>query len=145
MGGRGASSGRKSGGISYDKELNTHDHKVEISMAYWLHANFGGNIQVLQEINADKQKTSDYLWNGKYWNLKTISSEKAADYAIRHGVKQIKEKPGGLILDYVGETLDKSKLMKIMDSRVRRHPENHIRIIVVRRGKLIIDKEYKKR
>jgi hypothetical protein len=145
MGGRGASSGRESGGVFLDTRLKIGRHKAEIAMAHWLYENFGGSIRVINDQKGVAKKNPDYLWNGKYWDLKTISNEKAADGAIRHGVKQIKENPGGLILDYAGATLDKSKLIEIMDNRVRRHPENAIRIIVVRDGKLAIDKKYKKR
>lgn len=145
MGGRGASSGRKSGGVFLDTRLKIGRHKAEIAMAHWLYENFGGSIRVINDQKNVAQKNPDYLWNGKYWDLKTISSEKAADYAIRHGIKQIKDNPGGVILDYVGTTLNKLELMNTIDRRVRRSQESDLAIIVVHKKKILFNKKYKKR
>ena len=55
----------------------------------------------------------DYIWNNKLWDLKTISNEKAANSALRKGVNQIFDNPGGVMLDCrkfsVEEILERDK------------------------------------
>lgn len=160
MGGRGASSGNrkksykikgeslsksKSGGVSYDAGLDIHSHKDEIAVANWLYNQFGGEIKVLKEINEQHHKTPDYLWDGKYWELKTISSEKAADSAVRNGLKQISANPGGIVLNCVGKELNKENLVNQIDKRVYRNPANDISVIVLSNNKLQLIRTYKKR
>lgn len=62
----------------------------------------------------------DYLWNGKYWELKTITTEKAADSALRKALKQIENKPGGIILDFQKKDKDFNLLLTIIDRRMQR-------------------------
>lgn len=88
----------------YDKSL----HQGEIIFSEWLFKTFGGDIRLLTEINRDKISTPDYLWRDREWDLKTTSTEKSADAAIRHGLKQIRRNPGGIFLDYRGKVIDTS-------------------------------------
>ncbi|WP_311492941.1 hypothetical protein [uncultured Megasphaera sp.] len=86
---------RSPGECIYDKDYDVNKNRNEVIMAQWLYKRFGGNIKLLTAVNEQNKKTPDYLWDGKYWDLKSISSEKAADSAIRHGLKQIADNPGG--------------------------------------------------
>ena len=54
---------------------------------------------MLSESKEDGVKMPDYIWNNKLWDLKTISNEKAANSALRKGVNQIFDNPGGVMLD----------------------------------------------
>ena len=85
------------GKVRYERGYHIKGHKAEIEVANQLRNQFGGKIVLLKEANAQGKKTPDYLWRGKQWELKSISTAKAADMAIRSGVKQIKGKPGGVV------------------------------------------------
>ena len=99
-------------------------------MAGWLHNAFGGDITLLTEINEQMVKTADFLWRGKLWDLKTVTTEKAANFAVRKGLKQIRENPGGIILDYRGNAVDLSKLAEVIAKRLQwRHDLTVIDII----------------
>ena len=74
--------------------------------------------------------------------MKTVSSEKSADSAIRYGLKQIEENPGGMILDFVGESLDLKGLAEIIGRRLRRSAKSSMDIIVISHGKLISVRRY---
>ncbi|MBO4375439.1 MAG: hypothetical protein J5829_10070, partial [Lachnospiraceae bacterium] len=54
----------------------------------------------MNEKNLDNVKTPDFLWHDKHWDLKDVSSVKAVDNAVRKGLHQIKDNPGGIILDF---------------------------------------------
>lgn len=130
------------GKISYPSGYNFNDHAAEVKMADWLIKNFGGDIEILNEQNLPNKKTPDYLWNGKSWDLKTISTEKAADSAIRHGLKQIKGNSGGLILDFTKDVMDEEKLISIIDRRMSRGFEGTTDILVVFQSMLYLVRRY---
>ena len=79
----------------FPDDYNRSTHKSEIKVAEWLLENFGGDIRLLSESKKQGVKTPDYDWKGKFWDLKEISTNAAADSAIRKGLKQISSNPGG--------------------------------------------------
>ena len=76
----------------FDENLVEKDHKVEIEVANLVVNKFGGEMKVLQENN--QTKMPDYLWNDKFWDLKTCSSEKACNSATRYGKGKKRSKKG---------------------------------------------------
>lgn len=86
---------------------------------------------MLDGINQDKVQTPDYIWRGKLWNLKTATTEKAADAAIRHGLKRINGNPGEVFLDYRGRMIDLEKLQSIISSRMRHSNADSVDIMVI--------------
>lgn len=126
------------GRLTYDKDYDIHKNKREIEVAQWLYEHIGGDIKLLAAVNKENKKTPDCLWNGKYWDLKSISTEKAADSAIRYGVKQIQANPGGVILDYIGEELDVKKVKAVSINRLKRSQTLGIKVLVLRNGELIL-------
>lgn len=106
-------------------------HKDEIEVAKFLHSKFGGSIKLLKEANKDKVKTPDYLWNGKLWDLKTTTSEKAADGAIKRGLVQIAPNPGGIILDYRGYNIDINNMLEIAADRIFRSSKFDLDIMTI--------------
>ena len=106
-------------------------HAEEVNIAKFLNGKFGGDIQLLKEANEDKVKTPDFLWNGKMWDLKTVTTEKSADTAVRKGLKQIKENPGGIVLDYRGKNISEEGVRKVIDSRMKRGYEKDTDIMVI--------------
>lgn len=132
------------GTITYEDGYRAKGHQDEIAMAEWLHRIFGGDIILLKEANLDKVQTPDYMWHGKLWDLKTVTTEKAADSAIRHGLKQIKENPGGIFLDYRGQEIDLFKLQSIINSRMRHSAANSVDIMVILSDESVKIFRYKK-
>lgn len=133
------------GSISYDNGYDVSSHKHEVQMANFLFEKFGGDLKLLKERNIKDVKTPDYVWNSKYWDLKNVSSEKAAYSAVRHGIKQIIDNPGGLILDY--RNTDKNNLQLIInqvDDRMQRTKVENVDIMIILENNKIKIYRYKK-
>ncbi len=64
------------GVISYDKGYNVSTHKSEIDFADWLHSYYGGDIRLLSESTKDGVLMPDFIWNNKFWDLKSVTTEK---------------------------------------------------------------------
>ncbi len=111
-------------------------HQDEIRMAQWIHDTFGGDIILLNETPGKGQR-ADYLWNGKLWDLKTTSTEKAANSAVRSGLHQIAENPGGIILNYENNTTNLSILNEIIENRMKWYEKSKADIIIVFKGKVL--------
>ena len=103
--------------------------RYEFEMGRWLYKTFGGEI-IIREERKD-QLNPDYLWNGRFWDLKTISSEKAADAAVRKGIKQIRKNPGGIIIDGRSKGLNRGLLVSIIENRVRQKRYGSLDIIII--------------
>ena len=89
------------GEIVFDDNYDVASHSEEVKVAVWIHNYFGGDIRLIKENSRGfGVKTSDYEWNGKLWELKTLKSPKAIDSALRKGIEQIFMNPGGVILDF---------------------------------------------
>lgn len=126
------------GKMAIEPSYNINKHEDEITFANWLHGKFGGDLTLLNESEIDGVMTPDYLWNGKLWELKSTTTEKAANSAIRKGIKQIKENPGGIILNYNTE-IDLQKTMEVIDKRMKgSKPEDvSLDIMIVQKNKLL--------
>lgn len=118
-------------GVSEDRSKN------EIMISQWLFENYGGDICVLAESKEDGVKSADYRWNGKLWDLKTISTDKATDSAIRHGFKQIIESPGGIILNCGERDPDLEVIRRLIESRAKRSPLEQVDVMVLSKGRTI--------
>lgn len=132
------------GNITYQEGYDRKKHASEIKMAQLLHDKFGGNIELLDEAKESGIKTPDFLWREKYWELKTVTTEKAADTAIRKGLKQIEKNPGGLILDYRDKKISLESLEQIVDGRMRRGFSRDTDIMVILNKNEIKVYRYKK-
>lgn len=132
------------GKVRYENGYRIKGHKTEIEVANQLREQFGGKIVLLKEANTQGTKTPDYLWRGKQWELKSISTAKAADMAIRSGVKQIKGKPGGVVLQCAdGVNID--DMVRIVDARALRNIMFDFDIIAMREnGEFLFARRYKK-
>ena len=132
------------GKVRYENGYRIKGHKTEIEVANQLRDQFGGKIVLLKEANTQGTKTPDYLWRGKQWELKSISTAKAADMAIRSGVKQIKGKPGGVVLQCAdGVNID--DMVRIVDARALRNIMFDFDVIVMREnGEFLFARRYKK-
>lgn len=123
------------GRVTYEEGYHISHHSEEIKTAQWLHENLGGDIVLLQE-NLGGEKRPDYLWNQKYWELKSISTEKAADSAVRGAIKQIEKIPGGIIVDCGNDVKSYADLQGIVANRMRRSCNFNADVVIIKDGKL---------
>lgn len=119
-------------------------HVQEIAVANILFEQYGGNIELIEERFNRMQKNPDFIWNGAAWDLKTLSTEKAADSAVRSGLKQIQSNPGGLVLDYIGNGLNIDLLINILDMRMNRRYRGDVDIIIMQKKIVQAVRRYKK-
>ena len=131
------------GKVRYENGYRQKNHGVEIQVANQIHEKFGGKIVLLKESAIPGVKRPDMTWRGKEWEIKSISSEKAADSALRKAIKQIHGNPGGVIFDAT-ETVDLQKLISVLDARAKRSKTFSADIIVMQNGKFAFAKRYKK-
>lgn len=135
---------RSTGNLKYEEGYRQKDHNVEILVANQIKEQFGGEIILLKEKNSQKEKTPDYLWRGKQWELKSITTAKAADSAVRSAMKQINENPGGIVLQCIDDS-DIKKVIEIVDARVKRNLMFDFDIIALSTdGSLLFARRYKK-
>jgi hypothetical protein len=101
-------------------------------MSLWLHNYFGGDIRLNSERSGTYgAKTADFEWRGKLWELKTIKSERAIDSALRKGISQIFENPGGVILDFGKHPVKLNAIVKAVKSRIEVSCRFQIDVIVI--------------
>ena len=133
------------GTITFDDGYNTDRHVDEIKMAEWLHAKYGGDIKLINESTVNNEKRADFLWREKLWDLKTVSTEKAANTAIKRGLQQIKQNPGGIILDYGDIEISMEELEKVIAKRMQwLHEGSSADIMIVKDGEVVKILRYKK-
>lgn len=132
------------GKVKLEDGLSASRHIEEIEVANFINKMFGGEITVLNEANIQGVKTADFLWNNKLWDLKTVTTEKAADSAVRKGLKQIKSNPGGIILDYRNHSPSMEKLLEVVEGRMKRGIEKDTDIMMIFDEKNIKVFRYKK-
>lgn len=73
-----------------------------------------------------------------------MSTAKAADSAVRKGLKQIFDNPGGIILDYGNNPVSMDNVKKIINARMLRGGGNNADIIIAKEEKVIEILRYKK-
>lgn len=113
------------GKIKYEDGYDRKGHTEEIEVAEWLHKTLGGDVILLVESSVDGVKMPDYIWNSKYWELKSTTTEKAANSAIRKGIKQIAGNPGGIILNYAND-IDIQEVINVIEKRVNSSKDSNL-------------------
>ena len=117
--------------IQPEEGYDRKQHEKEIATAKLIHNILGGDIELLPESNIENVKTPDYIWNGKYWDLKSTTSEKAANSAIRSGIKQIKDNPGGIILNYENNNINLDMAIDVIEKRMSKGYDGKIDIMII--------------
>lgn len=132
------------GSITYDEGYNRTRHAAEIKTAQWLHDTLGGDIVLLQETGGLFEKTPDFLWRNRGWELKSTTTEKSADSALRSALKQIQGNPGGVILNYNDSNIEIETVLDIVKRRLLRQEQCSADILIIHQDKLIAALRYKK-
>ncbi|MCR5447433.1 MAG: minor capsid protein [Schwartzia sp.] len=127
----------RTGEISREEGYRSSRHRDEEQMASWLHETFGGDIQLINEKTKFIGKSPDYIWDGKAWDLKSVSTINAADNAVRSGVKQIQQNTGGLILKFNLKEFNLEKILAIVKRRMERSMDKVMDIMILDNGKLV--------
>ncbi len=107
------------GQIKFQENYNKEKHHNEIKIAQWLHDYLGGDITLLTESKVNGIKMPDYIWRGKNWELKTTTTEKSTNSAVRKGLKQIDVNSGGIILNYKNNDIDINSVASMLDIRMK--------------------------
>lgn len=131
------------GKVRYENGYRSKNHKEEINVANQIRELFGGKIVLLKESQTPGMKMPDMLWKGKQWEIKSISTEKAADSALRKAIKLIHGNQGGVIFD-VADGIDKQKLIDVLDARATRSKSFNADIIALHNGSVLFVRRYKK-
>lgn len=131
------------GKVRYENGYHIKGHKTEIEVANQLRDQFGGKFVLLKESQTPGIKMPDMLWKGKQWEIKSISTEKAADSALRKAIKQIHGNQGGVIFD-IADGIDKQKLIDVLDARATRSKSFNADIIALHNGSVLFARRYKK-
>lgn len=131
------------GKVRYENGYRSKTHKEEIIVANQIRELFGGKIVLLKESQTPGMQMPDMLWKGKQWEIKSISTEKAADSALRKAIKQIHGNQGGVIFD-VADGIDKKKLIDVLDARATRSKSFNADIIALHKGAVLFVRRYKK-
>lgn len=105
-------------------------------MANWLYSEFGWDIVLLKESKEQGDRTPDYHWNGRSWELKGVTSKNSVDRAIREAAKQIQKNPGGIILDTSNSELSDEAIEDTIFQRMRRAALELVDILIVSDEKL---------
>lgn len=134
----------RQGIVAYDDGYKRSNHLGEIRVAEWLHNNLGGDIMLLTEKKDRSAKTPDYFWRDAYWELKNTTTEKAADTALRSALKQIKDNPGGIILDYGTNNFNPKNLRDVIGGRIKRSSKFDVDVLIISNDKLFKVYRYKK-
>ncbi len=108
---------------------------IEVVVAQKLFNMFGGELEVLNEVNPNGVPNPDYLWDGKLWELKNPKSEKGINSALKKSLKQIQNNPGGVILD-IGKEINFEEATENIEKRLQWMSKgNSVEIIIMEKEK----------
>ena len=119
------------GSITYEDGYQVKGHQSEIAMADWLRRTFGGDIVLVKESKEPGDKTPDFIWNGRHWELKGITTKNSTDRAVREAAKQIQTSPGGIILDGSGSDLSIEDIIDAINNRIKRVALDSVDVMIV--------------
>ena len=112
----------------------------EIEIVKIIKDEFGGAIELLNEINVTGYKNPDFSWENKLWEIKSVSTKNSVDSQVRYALKQISNDVGGIVLILDRCILTITEIIDIVAKRVKRTsfkiiPE--IDVILMRNFKVI--------
>jgi hypothetical protein len=106
-----------------------------------LASNFGGEIVVLDEINkVYGKKNPDFEWNDKLWEVKKPKQLKRFGRNMNDGVKQIEQRPGGIVMDMSDLKIDDGQIRQFVTSIIRNTIEIPI-IVKLKNGHIIFKRK----
>ncbi len=120
--------------------FNSKLRNPEIEIVNIIKDEFGGAIELLNEINVTGYKNPDFSWENKLWEIKSVSTKNSVDSQVRYALKQISNNVGGIVLILDRCILTITEIIDIVAKRVKRTsfktiPE--IDVILMRNFKVI--------
>ena len=97
-----------------------NERKKEMEVIYKIRDEFGGRIELLNEINITGYKNPDFIWEGKCWEIKSVSTKNSVDSQVRYALKQISKEVGGIVLILDRCILSIGEVIDIVCNRVKR-------------------------
>ena len=121
----------KQSSVIYEEGLNIVKQSEEIKIAEWAADKFGGKIELLKD--SGEGLSPDYRWDGRLWDLKTPTGGKnAIDQRIRHGVNQINNNPGGIIVDLSKNPMNAKEAERITLEMAAKRAKSEMNVIIKR-------------
>lgn len=117
-----------------------NERKKEIEVIYKIRDEFGGRIELLNEINITGYKNPDFIWEGKCWEIKSVSTKNSVDSQVRYALKQISKEVGGIVLILDRCILSIGEVIDIVCNRVKRtnlHIISKVDVILMRDCKVL--------
>jgi len=84
-----------------------------------------------------------YLWNKRFWELKSSSSISGADKRLQYAIKQIQDNPGGVILNILGD-VDMNVVEEQLTKRIFRSNIGNMDLMLLSNSELFKILKYKK-
>lgn len=126
------------GMINRDPGYKVGKHKAEIEYAEIINKYFGGDIQLLTEVNDGQRKNPDYLWNGRLWDHKFASSVNSIDKQTQSGIHQIAKNPGGVIIALTDNSVSDKTAIRTVKERLKRKSYKETIDVILMRNKEVI-------
>lgn len=124
------------GALKREFRYNDIDNKAEIRVATLIHEKFGGNITLLKADEKNRISRPDYRWNGKLWDLKTPKGLNGVSKRLQKGLKQIENKPGGVIIDLDAGGIPIEKAIKTINGRMKMSGKFTTDIMLIKNGSI---------
>lgn len=134
------------GKMTIQEGVRKNKERKAIENAETLNEFFGHDIIILSEARENSVSNPDYLWQGKLWEQKTVSSAKAIDTALRRGMSQIQRNPGGIVLDITNVKEGMNEIYAVIADRIRRRNyDGSIDVILIEKEKIVSIIRHEKR
>ncbi len=138
------------GKMEFAPNYNYEENKDEIETAYWMMRKFGGNIYLNEPNNNPEHEgisNPDYIWNGKWWDLKGVKTLNGVSKRLQDGIYQINNnsdyKAGGVILDITGSVNSREEVFKTIRSRLFFTANSPMYVVVKKEDDVFLVVEYK--
>ncbi|MDO4198067.1 MAG: hypothetical protein Q4D13_03625 [Erysipelotrichaceae bacterium] len=118
-------------------------NKNEYKTAYWIKDNFGGDIICInEELNRkDSESKPDYIWKGKWWDLKNLNGASGLSKRLKIAIYQInsntEREPGGVILDITNAGISDKDAIAIVKRRLSESAKTKMHVIIKRKLKVV--------
>ena len=127
------------GKFIYEEGYNKDKNRDEIDTAKLVHNTLGGDFVLKKEDESKEHEgkpNPDYEWRGKIWDLKTTTTAKAANSAVRKGLEQIAANPGGVFLNYGDSQVDIEKVVYHIEKRMEWYPNANADVMIIQKQKI---------
>ena len=123
------------GSITKEPGYIDKDHQEENDFAKWLYNALGGTIIQNKDSKTKGKHFADFTWNGKLWELKTISSSKynTIDQHVRDANKQIASNRGGFFIDISSSKLSIDEMAVFIETSMKRRSIQQTDVLIKRK------------